>query len=30
MRCVELSEIYGIATHVEPEAAGLAGLSQES
>jgi putative peptidoglycan lipid II flippase len=29
MRCVELSEIYGIAMHAEPEAAGMAGLSQE-
>jgi putative peptidoglycan lipid II flippase len=30
MRCHELPEIYGIAMHGEPEAASLAGLSQES
>ena len=30
MRCGELPEIYGIAMHGEPEAASLAGLSQES
>ena len=30
MRCGELSEIYGIAVHGEPEAASMAGLSQES
>jgi putative peptidoglycan lipid II flippase len=30
MRSSELLEIYGIATHGEPEAASMAGLSQES
>src|SRR6202040_2243709 len=30
MRGAELSEIYGIALHGEPEAASMAGLSQES
>jgi hypothetical protein len=30
MRSSELFEIYGIAMHGEPEAASMAGLSQES
>src|SRR4029077_17209306 len=30
MRCHELSELYGIATHSEAQAATLSGLSQES
>jgi putative peptidoglycan lipid II flippase len=30
MRCHELSELYGIATHSEAQAASLSGLSQES
>ena len=30
LRCGEISEIYGIAMHGEPEAASMAGLSQES
>ena len=29
MRCDELAEIYGIALHAEPQAAAIAGLSQE-
>jgi hypothetical protein len=30
MRCGEISEVYGIAVHGEPQAASLAELSQES